>query len=76
MNVTPTLLAEEIRKHIPNFTIDYDVDPVRQGIADSWPVSFDDSAARQEWGWTPAYDLETMTQDMLEKLKEKLKVTV
>ncbi len=76
MNVTPTLLAEEIRKHIPNFTIDYDVDPVRQGIADSWPISFDDSAARQEWGWKPAYDLETMTQDMLEKLKEKLKVTV
>ena len=75
MNFTPLGLAEEIRKHIPEFVMDFDIDPVRQAIADSWPNSFDDSAARQEWGWKPAYNLETMTRDMVEKLRNKLKVT-
>ena len=73
MNFTPEQLAAEIRKHIPDFVIDYDVDPVRQAIADSWPNSIDDSAARMEWGWKPEYDLEVMTRDMLENLKKKLK---
>lgn len=73
MNVTPEELAEEICKHIPDFVIDYDVDPVRQAIADSWPRSLDDSAARSEWHWSPRYDLSTMTIDMLEKLRVKLK---
>ena len=66
MQLTPERLAAEIRRHIPDFTIDYEVDPVRQAIADSWPHRVDDSAARAEWGWNPAYDLEAMTADMLE----------
>ncbi|MBU0983496.1 MAG: L-threonine 3-dehydrogenase [candidate division Zixibacteria bacterium] len=68
MNFTPAILAEEIKKHIPEFTIEYNVDPVRQEIADSWPNYMDDSAARAEWGWKPKYDLAAMTTDMLEKL--------
>jgi nucleoside-diphosphate-sugar epimerase len=72
MNFTPRELAESIREHVPGFTIDYQVDPTRQAIADSWPESIDDSAAREEWGWAPDYDLESMTADMLEKLAEKL----
>ena len=74
MNFTPKRLAEEIAKHIPEFTIDYDVDPVRQAVADSWPRSIDDSAARAEWDWAPEYDLESMTRDMLEKLRPTLRV--
>jgi nucleoside-diphosphate-sugar epimerase len=54
--------------------MEYLVDPVRQEIADSWPNSLDDSAARQEWGWEPDYDLARMTADMLEHLATKLKV--
>ena len=73
MNVTPDELAREIRKHIPEFVIDYEVDPLRQAIADSWPHSLDDSAARSEWGWTPSFDLAKMTKDMLDKLRRKLK---
>ncbi|MDH7484652.1 MAG: NAD-dependent epimerase/dehydratase family protein [Anaerolineae bacterium] len=60
-------LAAEIQKHIPDFVCEYRPD-FRQAIADSWPRSIDDSAARQEWGWQPAYDLAAMTVDMLEKL--------
>lgn len=73
VNFTPEQLAAEIRKHIPEFVIDYAVDPVRQDIADSWPNSLDDSAARAEWGWDPEYDLEAMTRDMLDNLTRKLK---
>jgi nucleoside-diphosphate-sugar epimerase len=69
-------LAAEIRKHIPEFELTYDVDPVRQAIANSWPNSLDDSAARAEWGWNPKYDLASMTKDMLEKLAVKLNVTL
>lgn len=72
MNFTPETLAAEIRKHLPGFEIDYDVDPVRQAIADSWPNSLDDRAARKEWDWDPQYDLETMTRDMLDKLGKRL----
>ena len=60
-------LAAEIRKHIPEFVCEYKPD-FRQAIADSWPRSIDDSAAREEWGWEPSYDLAAMTEDMLEKL--------
>ena len=74
MNFTPEELAAEIRKHIPDFVLDYRVDPVRQAIADSWPDSLDDSAAREEWGWNPSYDLAAMTRDMLENLSRKLKI--
>jgi nucleoside-diphosphate-sugar epimerase len=72
MQFTPEKLAAAIRRHIPGFTIDYAVDPVRQRIAESWPRRLDDSAAREEWGWRPAYDLEAMVAEMLEKLAEKL----
>lgn len=63
-------LVDEIKKHIPEFTCDYKPD-FRQAIADSWPGSIDDSDAREEWGWEPEYDLQTMTKDMLDKLKDK-----
>jgi len=63
-------LAAEIKKHIPEFTCEYEPD-FRQAIADSWPMTIDDSAAREEWGWEPSYDLAAMTADMLEKLSER-----
>ena len=69
---TPEELAREIKKHIPDFEIKYDIDPLRQTIADSWPNQLDDSAAREDWGWSPDYDLKAMTKDMIEKLKIKL----
>jgi nucleoside-diphosphate-sugar epimerase len=72
MNFTPEELGAEIRKHIPGFELDYKIDPVRQAIADSWPHSLDDGAARQEWGWDPSYDLAAMVRDMLENLESKL----
>jgi nucleoside-diphosphate-sugar epimerase len=65
-------LASEIKKHIPDFKCDYKPD-FRQAIADSWPKSIDDSAARKEWGWKPKYNLATMTEDMLKKLGERYK---
>jgi len=74
MNFTPEELASEIRLHLPHFRLDYDVDPVRQAIADSWPNSLDDSAARAEWGWLPTFDLPTMVADMLAKLRARLKL--
>ncbi len=72
MQFTPATLADAIARRIPGFEIEYDVDPVRQAIADSWPRRLDDSAAREEWGWQPAYDLEAMTDDMLAQLSKKL----
>lgn len=72
MSFAPEQIAAEIRKHIPEFEMSYDVDPVRQTIANSWPNSLDDSAAREEWGWNPRYDLASMTTDMLAKLRVKL----
>ena len=75
MSITPEELAAEIRRHIPDFVIDYEVDPLRQAIADSWPDSMDDSAARAEWDWAPRYDLASMTADMIEKLRPKLGAT-
>ncbi|MDI6851331.1 MAG: L-threonine 3-dehydrogenase [bacterium] len=68
----PEMLANEIKKHIPDFIIEYEVDPVRQSIADSWPDSLDDSCAREEWGWKPDYDFSAMVKDMIEKLSVKL----
>lgn len=72
MSLNPEILAESIRKFIPEFIIDFDVDPIRQAIADSWPDSLDDSAARIEWNWQPDYNLEKMTEDMITVLREKL----
>ncbi len=63
-------LAAEIKKHIPEFTVEYEPD-FRQEIADSWPNSIDDSAAREEWGWKPDYDLAKMTEDMLTVLGKR-----
>lgn len=74
MSFAPEDIANEIKKHIPDFVMEYNVDPVRQAIADSWPNSIDDSNAREEWGWKPEYDLVAMTKDMLEKLSDKLKI--
>ena len=72
MSFTPEELAEAIRARLPGFTMDYDIDPLRQAIADSWPDSLDDSSARQEWGWNPRYDLDSMVEDMFENLQRKL----
>ncbi|MGB6779891.1 MAG: L-threonine 3-dehydrogenase [Planococcus citreus] len=72
MSFEPEEIAASIRKHIPDFKMDYDVDPARQAIAASWPDNIDASAAKDEWNFKTAYDLDAMTADMLEKLKRKL----
>jgi nucleoside-diphosphate-sugar epimerase len=72
MSFTPAELAAEIQKHLPHFTVDYAVDPIRQAIAESWPRSLDDQAAREEWGWRPQYDLTQTVTSMLEELRPRL----
>jgi nucleoside-diphosphate-sugar epimerase len=72
LSFDPETLANEIKKHIPDFTITYKPD-YRQKIADSWPMTIDDTAAKEEWGWDPSYDLPSMVTDMLNVLGEKLK---
>jgi nucleoside-diphosphate-sugar epimerase len=74
MSVDPEAIASAIRNHIPDFRLDYKVDPVRQAIAESWPNSIDATAAKEEWGFRAEYDLQKMTADMLEKLRAKLGV--
>jgi nucleoside-diphosphate-sugar epimerase len=74
MSVTPAELADEIRKHIPQFAIDYHVDPVRQAIAEGWPRALDDSASRCDWDWLPEFDLAAMTKDMLGRLGQRIPV--
>ena len=74
MNFTPEQVTASIKKRIKEFKIDYSIDPVRQGIADSWPDYMDDSDARKEWGWKPVYNLEKMTDDMLKNLSLKLNI--
>lgn len=69
VSFTPKQIAEEIRKHIPDFKISYSVD-FRQEIADSWPASIDDSAARKDWGWKHQFGLSEMTGDMLTNLRK------
>ena len=68
MSFSPKEIAAEIKKHLPDFTIDYKPDS-RQQIADSWPKSIDDSRAKTDWGWQPEYDIKRMTEEMLENLK-------
>ena len=72
MSFTPDILAAEIRKHIPTFEMSYDIDPVKEEISRSWPNQLDDTCAREEWGWKPEWNLESMTVDMLRAIKEKL----
>lgn len=71
MSFEPNTIYQNIRKYLPEFEMQYQVDPLRQAIAESWPNSLDDTCAREEWGWKPEYDLDAMTQDMLTKLKER-----
>lgn len=72
MSFAPEQIYNEIRKHCPDFEMVYNVDPLKQAIAESWPDSLDDSAAREEWGWHHDYGISAMTTDMLEKLSERL----
>ena len=71
MSFEPEIIYNKIKEYEPDFKMVYNVDPLRQAIADSWPNSLDDTCAREEWGWKPEYDLDAMTRDMLAKLKEK-----
>ncbi|MFZ6036418.1 MAG: NAD-dependent epimerase/dehydratase family protein [Patescibacteria group bacterium] len=73
LSFTPAELTAAIQKHIPNFTVSYQPD-FHQAIADSWPRSIDDSVARRDWDWQPAFDLETMTADMFLHLRKKLNI--
>ncbi len=71
MSFDPEIIFAAIKKYVPDFKMVYDIDPLRQAIAESWPNSLDDSCAREEWGWRPEYDLDAMTRDMLDKIREK-----
>lgn len=72
MSFAPETIFEAIKKEIPSFEIEYNPDPLKQSIADSWPDSMDDSCARAEWDWKPEYNLESMTKDMIVKLRARL----
>ncbi len=72
MSFDPEIISEAIRKRIPSLRMRYEIDPVRQAIADSWPDSMDDSCARAEWDWKPSYDLDAMVDDMIANLRRKL----
>lgn len=71
MSFDSEMIYTAIKKHYPSFVMEYEVDPLKQAIADSWPNSLDDTCARHEWGWCPEYDLEKMTADMIKVLKER-----
>ncbi len=72
MSFDPEGILAEIRKHKPDFQMEYKIEQLKQNNADSWPNSLDDICARQEWDWKPKYDLASMTVDMLDKLSKKL----
>ena len=74
MSFEPEQLFAKIREYIPELRVKYEVDPVRQAIAESWPDRMDDACAREEWDWEPAYDLDSMTRDMIRHLRDKLLV--
>lgn len=76
MSFAPKDIANEIKKYIPDFVMEYNIDPMRQAIADSWPNKMDDSTAKEEWGWKPEYNLASMTKDMLDKLSNKLAIKI
>ena len=71
MSFEPDTIYKKIKEYRPDFEMEYQVDPLRQAIAESWPNSLDDTCAREEWGWLPKYDLDAMTRDMLEKLDKR-----
>ena len=71
MQFTPAELAAAIAEHVPGFRIDYDPDPLRQAIADSWPARLDDSEARAQWGWRHEYELPDMVADMFRGLNAR-----
>ena len=71
MSFDPEIIAAKIKEYVPGFKMSYELDPLRQGIADSWPDSLDDSCAREEWDWKPEFDLDAMTTDMLFNLRQK-----
>lgn len=73
MSFDPEIIYNSIKKYIPTFEMEYQVDALRQGIADSWPNKLDDTCARMEWGWKPEYDLDAMTRDMIDKLSKRFK---
>lgn len=72
ISFTPAMIAEEVKKILPNFEMSYVENDPRQAIADSWPASIDDAYARKDWGWKPTFDLAAMTKDMIENLKTNL----
>ena len=74
MSFDPEGIYQAIKKYVPDFEMEYSIDPLKQSIADSWPNSLDDSCARNEWDWKPQFDLDSMTKDMLEKLRVKLNI--
>ena len=71
MSFDPVIIYNKIKEYVPDFKMTYELDPLRQAIADSWPNSLDDTCARLEWDWKPEYDLDGMTRDMLDKLRVK-----
>jgi len=75
-SIAPETVFNKIKEYKSSFEMEYQVDPLRQSIAESWPNSMDDSCARQEWDWKPEYDLDTMTRDMLEKLQTRYSTNV
>lgn len=76
MSFDPQIIYNKIKEYVPDFKMEYEVDPLRQAIAESWPNSLDDSCARQEWDWRPQYDLDAMTRDMLKNLRKKFNIEV
>ena len=72
MSFDPEILYNTIKKYIPTFEMEYQPEPIKQAIANSWPNSLDDSCARNEWGWNPKYDLDKMSVDMIETLRKKM----
>ena len=72
MSFDPEIIYNKIKEYIPDFRMEYELDPLRQSIADSWPDSLDDSCARTEWDWMPEYDLDAMSKDMINNLRVKL----
>lgn len=73
MSFDPEIIYASIKKYIPGFEMEYEIDALRQGIADSWPNKLDDTCARMEWGWKHEYDLDAMTRDMIDKLSKRFK---